>query len=80
MPIFYKARQGDGTLTADNRVEYTDEMRAVASNQAALNYINENDDVRQGAVAKTLARGITPDSPEYGVTLANYGKEHWRRF
>ena len=77
MPTFYRFNSGESTPEA---VPYTDELWAVASNQAALTYLDEQSDVKQDAVAKTLARGITPDNPNYDVTLANYGKEHWIRY
>jgi len=76
MPTFYKFSAGQ----SPESVSYTDELWAVASNQAALTYLDEQSDVKQDAVAKTLARGITPDNPNYDVTLANYGKEHWIRY
>ena len=78
MPTFYKPAVG--SAESPEAISYTDEQWAVGSNMAALNYLNDNDDVRQDAEAKTLARGITPDSPEFAVTMANYGKEHWTRF
>ena len=77
MPTFYKFKPGESTPEG---ISYTDELWAVASNQAALTYLDEQSDVKQDAVAKTLARGITPDNPNYDVTLANYGKEHWIRY
>ena len=77
MPRFYRPIPGK---SVPEFVEYTDELWAVASNTAALNYLDEQSDVKEQAVAKTLARGITPDNPEFPVTLANYGKEHWQRF
>ena len=77
MPTFYRFKPGQSTPEG---VSYTDELWAVASNQAALTYLDEQSDVKQDAVAKTLARGITPDNPNYDVTLANYGKEHWIRY
>ena len=77
MPTFYRPIPGK---SVPEFVNFTDELWAVASNQAALNYLDEQSDVKEQAVAKTLARGITPDNPEFSVTLANYGKEHWQRF
>jgi hypothetical protein len=61
-------------------VNVTDEAFVQGSNFAALKYLEEHGDVRQDAVAKTLARGITPDNPEYSTVLANYGKEHFSRY
>tara|TARA_R100000951_G_scaffold43431_3_gene36618 strand:- start:20775 stop:22370 length:1596 start_codon:yes stop_codon:yes gene_type:complete len=84
MPQFYKDRSPTAPLIREgpgaNVINYTDEMWAIGSNMAALNYLDEQSDVKEQAVAKTLARGITPDNPEFSVTLANYGKEHWQRF
>ena len=63
-----------------NGVNVTDEAFANSSNFVALKYLETEPDVRQQAVAKTLARGITPDNPEYATVLANYGKEHYARY
>ncbi len=63
-----------------NGVNVTDEAFANSSNFIALKYLETEPDVRQQAVAKTLARGITPDNPEYATVLANYGKEHYARY
>ena len=64
MPTFYKNRSANDPLIFEgpgaNVVNVTDQQWAVGSNMAALNYLNDNDDVRQDAEAKTLARGITP--------------------
>ena len=72
MPIFY-----DNETRPNNT---TDAQWAAQSNRAALVYLQEHSDVRESAVAKTLARGFTPDNPEYATVLANYGKEHWARY
>ena len=63
-----------------NGVNVTDEAFANSSNFIALKYLETEPDVQQQAVAKTLARGITPDNPEYATVLANYGKEHYARY
>jgi len=72
MPIFY-----DNENRPNN---FTDAQWAAQSNRAALVYLQEHGDVRESADAKTRARGITPDNPEYPATLANYAKEHWARY
>ena len=73
MPLIFNSQNPQG-------VNVTDEAFARVSNFAALKYLEEHGDVRQDAVAKTLARGITPDNPEYDTVLANYGKEHYSRY
>ena len=72
MPIFIKQ---DGT-----QQNYTNEQWAIGSNMAALNYVSENEDVQNHAVATAASLGIAPDNPEYAVTIANIGKEHFARY